>query len=177
MDWISYIKELDPLVPWLNLASSLFLAIITLWYVAITAKTLRQAQTVENDRQTRARREQAAAIAAWVRKSEVDGDRVGVEILVRNPTSQPIYALKLSLHDTSGGSLPVTIHTPQLLGPGEERRLEVRSPIPENASGDLRLALRFVDSSGSTWLRGADGSLAEQPSSTETRALKSKRHN
>lgn len=174
MNWMSYIKELDPLVPWLNLASSLFLAIITLWYVAITAKTLRQAQTVEDDRQRRARREQAAAIAAWVRKSEVDGDRASVEIVVRNPTSQPIYALQLSLYDTSGGSLPATIHTPQLLGPDEERCLEVRSPIPDNASGDLRLALGFVDSSGSTWIRGADGSLTEKTSSTVTRAPKSK---
>lgn len=147
------------LIPWLSFGSSAILALITLWYVILTARILRQSQAVEAARQREQVASQASQVAAWVSSSAVEDPQVTVETTLLNPTSQAVYDVKVTVVDMSGGALALAPHSVAVLGPGQRLTHTGRCSLPPNAGGSLRASLAFVDGQGKKWVRDHNGSL------------------
>lgn len=149
------------LIPWLSFGSSVILALITLWYVILTARMLKQSQSVEAARQREQVERQASQVAAWVSASEVEDRQVTVETTLLNPTSQAVYDVQVVVVDMSGGKLTLTPHSVAVLGPGARLTNKGRCSLPAQAGGSLRASLAFVDGQGRKWTRDENGSLVE----------------
>jgi hypothetical protein len=150
------------LIPWLSFGASVILALITLWYVILTARMLKQSQMVEATRRRQQFESQASQIAAWVSSSAVADRDVSVETTLFNPTSQAVYDVRVVVVDMNGGVLPSPPYLVAILGPGDRLTHSVRCRLPPNAGGSLRTALTFTDGQGIIWRRAEDGRLVEQ---------------
>jgi hypothetical protein len=155
------IEQGSDLIPWLSFGASVILAMITLWYVILTSRMLKQSRLVEDARKRQQVENQASQIAAWVSASTVDDRNVTVETTLLNPTSQAVYDVRVAVVDMNGGALPASPYSVAVLGPGDKLVREVRSRLPPNAGGSLRTVLAFVDGQGFRWRRAEDGKLAE----------------
>jgi hypothetical protein len=153
------IVENSGLIPWLSLGSSVILALITLWYVILTSRILKQSREVEAARKEAAVADQASQIAAWVSFSAVEDRQVTVRTTLLNPTSQAVYDVQVTVFDMDGGILPSPPHSVPVLGPGGSLVNEIRCRLPANAGGSLRTSLTFVDNRGVQWRRSEDGGL------------------
>ncbi len=154
------IIENSSLIPWLSLGASVVLALITLWYVILTSRILKQSRAVEAERKEAQVESQASQIAAWVSFSAVEDRQVTVRTTLLNPTSQAVYDVEVKVADMSGGELPLAPHSVAVLGPGDRLVNETRCRLPPNAGGSLRTSLTFVDNRGIQWQRGEDGGLS-----------------
>jgi hypothetical protein len=153
------IEKGSDLIPWLSLGASVVLALITLWYVILTSRMLRQAQLVEGVRERQQVESQASQIAAWVSSSAVEERQVTLETTLFNPTSQAVYDVQVAVMDMSGGPLSSAPHSVPVLGPGDRRIHHLRCRLPSNAGGSLRTTLVFTDGKGLRWRRREDGVL------------------
>jgi hypothetical protein len=158
---VTVVEKTSDLVPWLTFGASVLLALITLWYVVITARILRQSQAVELARNLQIVQAQAGTIAAWVSNSEVDNQYVTVTTTLSNPSSQAIYALELTIVDLDGGELPAPPFMVPVLGPDERKIHKVSCSLPARASGALRASFKFVDGQGVRWRRNELGTLEQ----------------
>jgi hypothetical protein len=153
------VEKGSDLVPWLTFGASIILALITLWYVILTARILKQSRLVEAARDRRLVESQASQIAAWVSSSAVEDRQVTVETTLLNPTSQAVYDVEVTVVDMNGGLLSSGPHLVAVLGPGGRLTNEALCRLPPHAGGSLRASLTFVDGQGLKWRRGEDGTL------------------
>jgi hypothetical protein len=160
------IEKGSDLVPWLSFGASVILALITLWYVILTSRMLKQSQLVEATRKRQQVERQASQIAAWVSSSAVEDRQVIVATTLFNPTSQAVYDVRVTIVDMNGGPLPSPPYSVAILGPGDRLVHEVRCRLPPNAGGSLRTTLVFVDGQGLRWRRAEDGKLVEDTNDT-----------
>lgn len=148
---------------WLTAGSSVILAIITLAYVVLTQRLLRQAEAVEANRRKREAASQASAISAWVSKAEVLGNAARLELSARNPTDQAIYDLRVAIFDSASGLLVDGMFDSRTLGPEEAASIDTTVQLPRTASGNLRTSVSFTDGQGVSWRRTETGELRSHP--------------
>lgn len=138
-------------------------AVLTLIYVIVTARTLRHAQRTEDARATRERSAQASSLSAWVSQQEVRNSAAMLKICIRNSSEQAVYGIQaqvwsLNLTKASLGSVEFE-HTTIAPQSSNEYEVTLRN-LPDGATGDLRVSMDFIDGAGARWQRDQWGNLS-----------------
>lgn len=169
---------------WVNIAEIIgaLATSVALFFVAKAARHSRQTveesqrmRSLESERDDRAiaaeERRQAARVAFWPVKGELDGrTQWGIELV--NSSDSPVFALAVNREAGKSGkgtAIPEIRATAKILPPGryffsERMRWPIHvepdlllEPIPGNT--DYMPSARFVDSDGRPWVRFEDGRL------------------
>jgi len=124
----------------------------------------------------RARRHQAAQVAAWAADVDNHDPRLNDDLatyrgrppgkmraaIVRNASTLPVYDGTLTFVDNATG-LELKTAGFEVLGPGDELAFSARSAVDPKEHPTLAAAVRFRDAEGIRWERDHRGVLTESP--------------